>query len=285
MKLIRFGEKGSEKPGVLIDNKRYDCSAYFNDWNREFFINNGLKKLAKLLDLDRNKLFEIPEDVRWGSCIARPGMIMCIGLNYSDHAIESKMDIPKEPILFMKAANTISGPYDDVFIPKDSHKTDWEVELAIVLNQDVLYLESEADAAKAIAGYCIMNDLSERSFQIERGGQWVKGKSCPGFSPTGPYMVTPDEVGEVQNLQMRLSVNGELMQNGNSKTMIFAPTFLVKYISQFMLMEAGDIISTGTPPGVGLGKKPPKYLSAGDEVELSIKKLGVQKQKFVEYST
>ena len=280
MKLIRFGEKGKEKPGVLIEGQRIDFSSHFDDWDRSFFLNNGLDKLKDLIAKDLKSLPKVDSSARWGSCVARPNMIICIGLNYSDHAAESGMECPKEPILFMKATNTICGPYDDVKIPKNSHKTDWEVELAIIMKKDVLYLENEAAADEAIGGYCVMNDISEREFQIERGGQWVKGKSCPGFSPVGPWLVTPDEITDVNNLNMKLSVNGKLMQNGNTKTMIFNPSFIVHYISQFMQLEAGDIITTGTPPGVGLGMKPPKYLSINDVVELSIDKLGSQKQHF-----
>lgn len=281
MKLIRFGAKGSEKPGVLIDGVRKDCSAYFEDWNRDFFANNGLAHLAAKLHNKENSFPDVDEKERWGSCVARPGMIMCIGLNYSDHAAEAGMDVPKEPILFMKATNTLAGPYDDVGIPKNSTKTDWEVELGIILKKDVLYLADEKEAEDAIAGYCLVNDVSEREFQIEKGGQWVKGKSCPGFSPVGPYLTTSDEIENVLDLNMKLSVNDELMQNGSTGTIIFSPTYVVHYISQFMQLEAGDIITTGTPPGVGLGMKPPQYLKNGDVVKLSIDNLGSQQQKFV----
>lgn len=281
MHLVRFGEKNNEKPGVFIDGSRRDCSAHFNDWNREFFNDNGLEKLSKLLADAKTVFPEVPDDVRWGSCVSRPNMIICVGLNYSDHAIEAGMEIPTEPVLFMKATNTLCGPNDNVAIPKNSQKTDWEVELAIVLKKDILYLENEEQAEKAIAGYCIMHDVSEREFQIERGGQWVKGKSCPGFSPVGPCLVTPDAITNVLDLEMKLEVNGEEMQNGNTKTMIFKPAFLLHYISQFMQLEAGDIITTGTPPGVGFGKTPPQYLRPGDEVELSIEHLGLQKQLFI----
>ncbi len=280
MKLLRFGEKGAEKPGVLLDGIRRDCSAYFEDWNREFFHNDGLAALRDLLSRKGTELPVVPAEIRWGSCIARPGMILCIGLNFSDHAREAGMDIPEEPVLFMKAANTLSGPYDEVAIPPDSRKTDWEVELGIVLQKEVYRLDSEAEAAESIAGYCIVNDLSERHYQLERAGQWVKGKSCPGFSPVGPYLCTPDEIPEVLNLGMRLSVNGEVMQNGSTRTMIFPPHFIVRYVSQFMRVEAGDLISTGTPPGVGLGFRPPRYLKRGDIVELSIDQLGQQRQVF-----
>jgi 2-keto-4-pentenoate hydratase/2-oxohepta-3-ene-1,7-dioic acid hydratase in catechol pathway len=281
MNLVRFGEINNEKPGVLIDGVRRDCSEHFDDWNRDFFNNNGLQELSKLLADGKTVLPEVADDIRWGSCVSRPNMIICVGLNYSDHAIEAGMEIPTEPVLFMKATNTLSGPYDAIAIPRKSQKTDWEVELAIVLKKDILYSKDEEDASQAIGGYCIMHDVSEREFQIERGGQWVKGKSCPGFSPVGPYLVTSDVIPDVLNLKMNLKVNGEEMQNGNTKTMIFKPAFLVHYISQFMQLEAGDIITTGTPPGVGFGKTPPVYLVPGDEVELAIDHLGHQKQLFV----
>jgi len=281
MKLIRFGEKENEKPGVLYQGKRLDCSAEFRDWDRDFFQNNGLHKLKGYLESSAAHLPVISDSQRVASCIARPGMIMCIGLNYSEHAAESNMAIPEEPIIFGKATNTLNGPYDDVAIPKNSIKTDYEVELGVVLNKNVLYLKNESEAAEAIAGYCVVNDLSERSFQLEKGGQWIKGKSCPGFSPVGPYLATPDELGDLTNLKMTLSVNGELRQNGSTSFMIFRPAFIVYYLSQFMLLEAGDLISTGTPAGVGIGMDPPSYLTKGDLVELSIEGLGVQKQKMI----
>lgn len=280
MKLIRFGAKHQEKPGIMHRGQRKDCSAHFADWNHDFFQNGGLAELEGLLAKEGDKLPQVPEEARWGSPIARPGMIMCVGLNYADHAKESGMDIPKEPLVFMKATNTIAGPFDPVDIPRNSTKTDWEVELGVVLKQDALYLENEAAAADAIAGYCVINDLSERAFQLEKGGQWVKGKSCPGFSPVGPYLVTPDEIEDVLSLPMHLSVNGIQKQNGNTQTMIFKPAYTIWYLSQLMLLEAGDLISTGTPPGVGLGFDPPEYLSAGDEVELSIAGLGKQHQQY-----
>ena len=281
MKLIRFGEKGSEKPGVLYNGVRKDCSAHFSDWNHDFFQHNGLQQLRTLLDKEGDQLPTVADDLRLGPCIARPGMILCIGLNYSDHAKESGMDIPTEPILFMKPANTINGPNDPIAIPKNSTKTDWEVELGIIIGKDASYLESEAEAEDYIAGYCVVNDISERAFQLEKGGQWVKGKAAPGFTPTGPQLVTKDEISDPTQLKMHLSVNGKTCQDGSSETMIFKPAFLVHYISQFMLLEAGDLISTGTPPGVGLGMTPPTYLKAGDVVELTIEKLGSQRQEFI----
>ncbi len=281
MRLIRFGKKGFEKPGIEINGKRLDCSGHFQDWNHEFFQDNGISKLKKLYNEIGETLPEVESLIRIGSPIARPGMIMCIGLNYSDHAAEAGMPIPEEPILFMKATNTLSGPNDDVAIPPKSTKTDWEVELGIVINKDCYQLKNEAEGEAQIAGYTLVHDVSEREFQIERGGQWVKGKSCPGFSPVGPYLVLKEDIDDVLNLGMRLSVNGKTMQDGNTKFMVFKPDFIVYYLTQFMQLEAGDLISTGTPPGVGLGFKPPIYLKRGDEVILSIDQLGTQKQKFI----
>ncbi len=284
MKLIRFGDKGAEKPGVIVNGERKDCSGHFEDWNQKFFMDDGLERLSQLIDAEGDNLPTVPDTSRWGSCVARPNMIICVGLNYSDHAIESGMDLPREPVIFMKANNTIAGPYDDITIPKNSVKTDWEVELAIVIGKDSLYLESEEEAKDSIAGYCVMNDISEREFQMEREGQWVKGKSCPDFSPVGPYLTTQDEIDNIENLQLKLSVNDKVMQNGNTNKMVFKPYFLVYYISQFMKLEAGDIISTGTPPGVGFGMNPPIYLKPGDLVALSIEGLGEQKQRFIAYN-
>lgn len=277
MKLIRFGQPGAEKPGIYMDGTRRDLSAHFEDWDRGCFNAGGLEELRALVS-KAGDLPEVPENTRWGSPIARPGKIICIGLNYSDHAAESGMEIPKEPILFQKGSNTVVGPYDDILIPRGSDKTDWEVELGIVIGRDARYLASEAEAAGYIAGYCISHDVSERAFQLERGGQWTKGKSCDTFNPLGPWLATPDEVGDVHNLDMHLSVNGSEKQAGSTSTMIFNCPFLVYYLSQFMTLEAGDLISTGTPPGVGLGMKPPQFLKAGDEVELTITGLGCQRQ-------
>jgi|AntAceMinimDraft_12_1070368.scaffolds.fasta_scaffold12639_4 2-keto-4-pentenoate hydratase/2-oxohepta-3-ene-1,7-dioic acid hydratase in catechol pathway len=279
MKLIRFGSKGSEKPGVEINRERFDCSEYFQDWNHDFFQNEGISKLKQIVK--ENTFPKVDNSIRLGSPIARPGMIMCIGLNYSDHVKESRMAIPKEPVLFMKATNTLSGPNDDVKIPPKSSKTDWEVELGIVINKDCYQLFNEIEGEAHIAGYTIVHDISEREFQLEKEGQWVKGKSCPGFSPVGPYLVLKEHVNNVLNLNMKLSVNGKIMQNGSSKLMIFKPDYIVYYLSQFMKLEAGDLISTGTPPGVGLGFNPPIYLKRGDKVILEIEGLGTQKQHFI----
>jgi 2,4-diketo-3-deoxy-L-fuconate hydrolase len=277
MRLIRFGEAGNEKPGVMYNGKRKDFSAFFNDWDRAFFQQNGMLELNNLLKSNTN-FPDVPESARWGSCVARPGKLLCIGLNYSDHAEESGMPIPAEPIVFQKGANTVVGPYDPILIPRNSKKTDWEVELGIVIKKNARYLGTVEEAKDYIAGYCISHDVSEREFQLERGGQWTKGKSCDNFNPLGPFLVTPDEIANVHNLSMALSVNGKQMQKGNSNKVVFDCYFLVHYLSQFMTLEAGDVISTGTPPGVGLGMKPPQYLKEGDVVELNIEELGSQKQ-------
>jgi 2,4-didehydro-3-deoxy-L-rhamnonate hydrolase len=284
MRLIRFGKEKQEKPGILTaDHKRIDLSGHFRDWNEEFFEGEGLAGLRALLgSRSRNALPEIPASERWAAPIARPGKVICIGLNYSDHAKESGMPIPEEPVVFMKAANTVVGPYDPVLIPRHSKKTDWEVELGVVIGKTCRYLGDTKEAMSAIAGYCISHDVSEREFQLERGGQWTKGKSCDNFNPLGPWLSTCDEISSPQSLGMLLRVNGELRQTGNTATMIFGVAEIVRYLSQFMTLEAGDLVSTGTPPGVGLGMKPPKYLQAGDVVELEIEGLGSQRQECVE---
>lgn len=278
MKLIRFGTKGNEKPGILDDeNNRRDASHLFKDWNNDFFEHDGLKNLeATLKNISGFRL--VDENERWAAPVARPGKVICIGLNYSDHAAETGAKIPEEPIVFMKAANTVVGPYDNILIPRKSKKTDWEVELAVVIKKETRYLDRVDNVKDFIAGYTVANDVSEREFQIERGGQWTKGKSCDNFSPLGPYLVTADEINDPQNLWMKLSVNGVQMQNGNSSKMIFNVYYVVHYLSQFMTLEAGDVILTGTPPGVALGMKEPQYLKEGDVVELSIEKLGSQRQ-------
>ena len=283
MLLFRFGEKDQEKPGVVIGETKKDCSAHFTDWNQEFFNNNGLEALKSLVDDEGGGLPDVPDGIRYGSCVARPGTLMCIGLNYSDHAEESGMEPPPEPVIFQKVSNAVIGPYDDVIIPKGSRKTDWEVELGVVIGQDALYLDSVEEAENYIAGYCISQDVSERAFQLEREGQWTKGKSCPTFNPLGPYLYPASDIGDANNLAMELKVNGEIKQSGNTKNMIFSPSFLVHYLSQFMLLEAGDVLSTGTPAGVGAGMTPPQFLRNGDVVELSIEKLGTQKQTFKAY--
>lgn len=264
MKLIRFGERGREKPGVLIDGVRRDLSAEFRDWDSHFFGSGGIASLQSLLQRrSANEFPAVKASERWGAPIARPYKIICIGLNFHDHAKESGMEVPKEPIIFMKTTNTMIGPNDDLLIPRHSVKTDWEIELGVVIGREARYLDSVADAKECIAGYCISHDVSEREFQLERGGQWSKGKSCDTFNPLGPWLSTPDDVPAVMKAPMKLWVNGDLRQNGNTQTMIFGPAHLIRYISQFMTLEPGDLISTGTPPGVGLGMKPPHYLKGG----------------------
>ena len=283
MKLIRFGEPGKEKPGVLLNNgKKIDVSGFTKDFNGEFFDSGGLNRLESWLNKNEASAPVVDDSVRLGPPVTGTGKLVCIGLNYEDHAKEGGMDIPKEPILFFKATSSIVGPYDDVVIPKNSNKTDWEVELAVVIGKKASYV-SEENAMEYVAGYCIHNDVSEREFQLERGGQWVKGKSCDTFAPLGPYLATKDEVEDVNNLRLWLKVNDEMKQDGNTSDFIFNIPFVVSYISQFMSLHPGDIISTGTPAGVGLGFKPPQYLKSGDAVELGIDGLGVAKQKFKNY--
>jgi 2,4-diketo-3-deoxy-L-fuconate hydrolase len=280
MRLIRFGAAGKEKPGILsADGKRRDLSAHFADWNHAFFTNAGLERLAKIIATHpAENMPQVDEEARWGAPVARPGKVICIGLNYSDHAKESGMAIPTEPIVFMKAANTVVGPYDELLIPRNSKKTDWEVELGVVIGREARYLASQKDAEACVGGYVLAHDVSEREFQLERGGQWTKGKSCDTFNPLGPWLATPEEVKNVGDLAMTLSVNGVQRQKGNTSTMIFGVMELIRYLSQFMTLEPGDLISTGTPPGVGLGMKPPQFLKSGDVVELEIAGLGKQRQ-------
>lgn len=282
MKLIRFGEFRNERPGVLTeDGRRLDLSSHFADWDSSFLGGDGLAALQSTLEAETESLQVIPEEARWGAPIARPGKVICIGLNYSDHAAETGAAIPLEPIVFMKASNTVVGPYDDLHIPRASEKTDWEVELGVVIGHEARYLDTVEQARHHIAGYVLSHDVSERAFQLERGGQWTKGKSCDTFNPLGPFLLTADALDNPMTLPMQLSVNGERRQTGNTSTMIFDVYFLVHYLSQFMTLEPGDLISTGTPPGVGLGMKPPQYLKAGDIVDLAISKLGSQRQQCV----
>lgn len=279
MQLIRWGAVGAERPGVMIAGVRMDCSRIVSDWSPAFFRSNGVASLRAFLGT-RPDLRAVPDDERWAACIPRPGKVVCIGLNYTDHAAEVGAKVPKEPIVFLKGTNTVVGPYDDVLIPRKSVKTDWEVELGIVIGNDARYLDVESDAASHIAGYCIVHDVSEREFQTERGGQWTKGKSCDTFAPTGPWLVTPDEIGDVNALWLKCDVNGVRRQTGSTSSMVFSPYALVHYLSQFMTLEAGDLIATGTPPGVGMAMKPPVFLVAGDVVELRVEGLGVQRQTF-----
>jgi 2,4-diketo-3-deoxy-L-fuconate hydrolase len=283
MKLIRFGAEGSEKPGILVGEKRYDVSSIVTDYNESFFENNGLEKLKSAID-SGTSFPEVADDVRLGSAVARPSKIICIGLNYVDHCHETGAPIPTEPIIFFKSTTSLCGPNDNVIIPKGSEKTDWEVELAFVVGKKASYVE-EADALDYVAGYALLNDYSERAFQIEMGGQWAKGKGCDTFAPLGPVLATQDEIADVNNLSMWLSVNGKKFQNSNTSNLVFKIPFLVHYLSQFMTLLPGDIISTGTPPGVGLGIKPdPIYVKAGDVIELGIEGLGSSKQVAVAYS-
>ena len=278
MKLIRFGELGKEKPAVLISENRFDVSEFIRDYDEQFFDEDGLSILKKIIVEKKESLKIVTENIRLGSPVARPSKIICIGLNYIDHAKETNAAIPEEPILFFKSTTALCGPFDDVIIPKNSTKTDWEVELAFVIGKKASYV-AEKNAMDYVAGYCLHNDYSEREFQLERGGQWVKGKSCDSFAPLGPFLVPTDEVTDINNLKMWLSVNGKIFQNSNTSNLIFKIPFLVHYISKFMTLLPGDVISTGTPPGVGLGIKPnPVYLKSGDIVELGIDGLGIQKQ-------
>jgi 2,4-diketo-3-deoxy-L-fuconate hydrolase len=283
MKLIRFGAAGKEKPGLLIDGKRRDVSAIVTDYNEAFFENGGLQQLQEALK-NNTSFPEVSNEIRLGSPVARPSKIICIGLNYVDHCEETNAPIPAEPIIFFKSTTALCGPDDNVVIPKNSEKTDWEVELAFVISKKASYI-SEADAMDYVAGYCLHNDYSERAYQLERGGQWAKGKGCDTFAPLGPVLVTPDEVADVNNLPMWLTVNGKKYQNSNTSNLIFKIPFLIHYLSQFMTLLPGDVISTGTPPGVGLGIKPePVYVKAGDVIELGIEGLGSSKQLAVAYS-
>ena len=278
MKLIRFGAIGHEKPGVQLANgTKIDVSGFGSDYNKEFFGNGGINKLSEWLDNNQNQCTKIGSEVRLGVPLVRPSKIVCVGLNYAKHAAESGMEVPQEPVLFFKATSALVGPNDDIIIPKGSEKTDWEVELAIVIGAKASYVE-ETDALDHVAGYVLHNDVSERAFQLERSGQWVKGKSCDSFAPVGPFIATKDEIADPNNLDLWLKLNGEMMQDSNTSDFIFNIQQVVSHISQFMTLLPGDIISTGTPFGVGLGLTPPKYLKAGDVVELGIEGLGVSKQ-------
>ena len=285
MKLLRVGQPGDERPAILLDDETYlDLSSEVHDFDEAFFASGGIKSLPAIVEKLGGQV--APQKLagqRIGSPIARPHQILCIGLNYSDHAAETGQAVPTEPIVFNKSPNTLIGPNDDVVIPRGSTKTDWEVELGIVIGKKALYLKDEKQALDAIAGYTLVNDVSEREWQIERGGQWVKGKSAPTFNPAGPYLVTPDEIPDVLNLPMTLTIDGKVKQNGSTATMLFSPTFIVHYVSQFMQLEPGDLINTGTPPGVGMGSKPPAYLVGGETMVLTISHLGTQTQRVKKY--
>ena len=278
MKLLRVGEKGKEKPAILDgDGKIRDISSHVSDLNPH---NLNFETISKIQSVDISNLPEISSDQRIGSCITSPGKFVAIGLNYSDHAAEVGADIPKEPIMFMKATSSMCGPNDDVEIVSGSKKLDWEVELGIVIGKEAKHI-SEDQSQDHILGYCLVNDVSEREWQIEKMGQWVKGKSHDTYGPTGPYLVTKDEIKDINNLKMMLDVNGERMQTGNTSTMIFNVDIIVSYVSKFMSLQPGDIITTGTPPGVGMGRKPQVFLKAGDQMKLSIENLGEQNSKVV----
>ena len=278
MKLIRFGAINEEKPGVFLANgTKLDVSAFGHDYDEAFFGENGIEKLQDWLKNNQDSCPVVGDDVRLGPPLMRPSKIVCVGLNYAQHAAESGMDVPEEPVLFFKATSAIVGPNDPIIIPKGSEKTDWEVELAIVIGKKASHV-SEKDALNHVAGYVLHNDVSERAFQLERSGQWVKGKSCDTFAPIGPFIATPDEIGDPNNLNLWLTLNGEQMQNSSTSDFIFNIQHVVSYISQYMTLLPGDIISTGTPFGVGLGLTPPRYLQDGDIMELGIEGLGVSKQ-------
>ena len=283
MHLMRIGNAGTEKPVARVDDERYvDLSDVVSDFDEAFFGSGGLAAIRPVVEsrIAAGQTSRFAGE-RIGAPVARPHQIVCVGLNYADHARESGQEIPTEPILFSKSPNTLVGPNDDVRIPRKSVKTDWEVELGIVIGSRARYLESEQEAAAAIAGYVLVNDVSEREFQIERGGQWMKGKSAETFSPVGPWLATSDEIADVLDIGMTCDVNGVRRQDGSTATMIFSPTFVVHYISQFMVLEPGDLIFTGTPPGVGFGMRPQVYLAAGDVMELSMVGLGSQRQNLV----
>ena len=283
MKLIRFGSINEEKPGLLLaDGSKLDVSAFVHDYDEAFFGTNGIAKLSEWLENNQENCPKVDDDIRLGPPLSRPSKIVCVGLNYAKHAAESGMDIPEEPVLFFKASSAIVGPNDPIIIPKNSEKTDWEVELAVVIGKKASYV-SEADALNHVAGYVLHNDVSERAFQLERSGQWVKGKSCDTFAPIGPFIATPEEIDNPNNLNLWLKVNGEEMQNSSTSDFIFNVQQVVSYISQYMTLLPGDIISTGTPFGVGLGLTPPRYLKDGDVIELGIEGLGTSRQTCIAY--
>ncbi len=283
MKLVRFGEAGTEQPGILMGDQVYDVSAFGEDYDEHFFGQDGPARLNTWWTLHGNDCPKVSNDVRLGPPLARPSKLICIGLNYADHATETKATVPTEPIIFFKATSSIVGPTDAVVIPRGSEKTDWEVELAVVIGKTASYVE-ESQAMNHVAGYCLHNDYSERAFQLERGGQWVKGKSCDTFAPLGPWLVTPDEITDLNDLRLWLTVNGKTMQDGHTSNLIFKVPFLISYLSQFMTLLPGDVISTGTPAGVGLGMHPQVYLKPGDVVECGIDGLGTGRQVLQAYS-
>jgi 2,4-didehydro-3-deoxy-L-rhamnonate hydrolase len=282
MKLIRYWNEGKVKTGVILNEQYIDTSALAEDYNETFFETNGIERLQQFLSENASNLIILPNDIELDCPVARPSKMVCIGLNYADHAKEIGAASPPEPVIFLKATTAMVGPNDNIIIPKGSQKTDWEVELAVVIGKRASYVE-EADAMSYIAGYCLHNDVSERAFQLERNGTWDKGKGCDTFAPIGPFLATPNELGDVDNLRLWLSLNGRMMQDGTTANLIFKIPFLIHYVSQFMTLLPGDIISTGTPAGVGLGMKPNVYLKVGDVVELGIDGLGTARQQVVAY--
>ena len=283
MKLIRFGKHGEEKPGILLSNdEKIDVSSFVSDYDENFFESGGLASLKDWLNENESSAPRLDDSIRLGSPIARPSKIICIGLNFKDHAAESGFDAPDEPLIFGKATSAICGPYDNIIIPRGSEQTDWEVELGVVIGKKTSYVDQD-QALDHVGGYVLHNDVSERAFQKDRGGQWIKGKSADTFAPMGPFMATTDEIDNIGDMRMWLNVNGENMQDGNTSNLIFSVDHVVSYLSQFMTLLAGDVISTGTPAGVGMGMNPEKYLKPGDVVELGIDGLGSSKQNVVAY--
>ena len=283
MKLIRFGKQGEEKPGILLSNdEKIDVSSFVSDYDEKFFESGGLVNLKDWLNENESSAPRLDDSIRLGSPIARPSKIICIGLNFKDHAAESGFDAPEEPLIFGKATSAICGPYDNIIIPRGSEQTDWEVELGVVIGKKTSYVDQD-QALDHVGGYVLHNDVSERAFQKDRGGQWIKGKSADTFAPMGPFMATPDEIENISDMRMWLNVNGENMQDGNTSNLIFSVDHVVSYLSQFMTLLPGDFISTGTPAGVGMGMNPEKYLKPGDVVELGIDGLGSSKQNVVAY--
>ncbi len=283
MKLFRYKENNSTKPGIIINDMMYDASAFVKDYNEDFFANDGLKKLEASTQQSKTELKELNGNIIFDSCVARPSKIICIGLNYIDHAKEIGSEPPKEPVIFLKSTTALCGPFDNIIIPKHSRKTDWEVELAVIISKKASYV-SEDEAMNFVTGYCLHNDVSEREFQMERGGTWDKGKGCDTFAPMGPWLVTKDEIKNIDSLKLWLKVNGELMQDGNTVNLIFKVPFIISYVSQFMTLLPGDIISTGTPAGVGLGKNPQVFLKAGDIIESGVDGLGNATQHVKAYA-
>ncbi|MET4074604.1 fumarylacetoacetate hydrolase family protein [Hymenobacter sp. UYCo722] len=284
MKLLRYGPAGHEKPGILLDGQRYDVAAFGEDYNEQFFATDGPARLAAFVRAHAGQLPTVPGTERLGPPVARPSKIVCIGLNYSDHAAEMGLARPAEPVFFLKAPSALAGPNDDIVIPRGAEKTDWEVELAVVIGRRAAYV-TEAEALDYVAGYVLHHDVSERAFQLERGGTWDKGKGCDTFAPLGPWLVTPDEVPDPANLRLWLTVNGQPRQDGTTANLIFGLPFLISYVSQFMTLLPGDVLSTGTPAGVGMGLKPPQYLRPGDVVELGIDQLGSARQVLRAYGS